>query len=213
MADWKQYDSIFDKAASTYDIDKSLLLAVAKTESNFDPKATSSAGAQGIMQLMPATAKSLGVTNSYDAEQNIMGGARYLSQLITKYDGDTTKALAAYNGGMGNVNKYGASRYSNYYNKVYSNLESFKNVSTNDVVIDSDNLIQTGFKSTTGNIITVIAAIGILIVGVVFIALSLGESTGTTDKAATAIKTAIKAKKGDLKGAAKEAIEGGVSVD
>ena len=119
MADYKQYDEYFTKASQTYGVDKNLLLAVAKTESNFDPKATSSAGAKGIMQLMDGTAKSLGVTNSYDPEQNIMAGAKYLSQLLEKYDGDTTTALASYNGGMGNVAKYGAEKYSNYYNKVF----------------------------------------------------------------------------------------------
>ena len=208
MADWKQYESIFDKASQTYGVDKSLLLAVAKTESNFDAGATSSAGAKGIMQLMDGTAKSLGVTNSYDAEQNIMGGAKYLSQLLEQYNGDTTKALASYNGGPGNVSKYGAERYSNYYNKVYSNLDSFKNVGTSDsIVIDSDSLVQTGFKSTAGNLITVIACLGTLIIGVVFIALSLGEATGTTNKAVGAVKAYAKAKKGDIKGAVSEAVE------
>ena len=212
MADWKQYDSIFDKASQSYGVDKSLLLAVAKTESNFDTNATSSAGAQGIMQLMPATAKSLGVTNSYDAEQNIMGGAKYLSQLLEQYNGDTTKALAAYNGGMGNVNKYGANRYSNYYNKVYSNLDSFKDVSSNDVITLENGLVQTSAKSTGKSIITGLICILVLIGGVVFIALSLGEATGTTSKATGAVKAYVKAKKGDIKGAieeAGEAIEGG----
>ena len=210
MADWKQYEDIFDKASQTYNVDKSLLLAVAKTESNFDAGATSSAGAKGIMQLMDGTAKGLGVTNSYDAEQNIMGGAKYLSQLLEKYNGDTTKALASYNAGSGNVSKYGAEKYSNYYTKVYANLEDFKGVSSGTSnIISGDSLIQTGIKSTGVNIITVIACICVLLIGIVFIALSLGESTGTTGKVTKAVKTYAKAKKGDIKGAVNEAIEGG----
>lgn len=100
-------DDIFNKASETYNVPVALLKAIAKQESNFDPNATSSSGAQGVMQLMPATAASLGVTNAYDPEQNIMGGAKYIIQLLDKYDGDTTLALAAYNAGMGNVAKYG----------------------------------------------------------------------------------------------------------
>ena len=80
MGKWQDFDDYFNKASTTYNVDKRLLIAVAKTESDFNPKATSGAGAKGIMQLMDGTAKSLGVTNSYDAEQNIMGGAKYLSQ-------------------------------------------------------------------------------------------------------------------------------------
>ena len=86
---------------------KDLLKSIAKAESNFNPTAVSHAGAVGIMQLMPTTAQSLGVTNSYDARQNIMGGAKYISSLLSKYNGDTSLALAAYNAGSGNVAKYG----------------------------------------------------------------------------------------------------------
>ena len=82
MGKWQDYDEIFNKASTTYNVDKRLLIAVAKTESDFNPKATSGAGAKGIMQLMDNTARDLGVSNSYDPEQNIMGGAKLLSQLL-----------------------------------------------------------------------------------------------------------------------------------
>lgn len=100
-------DAVFKEAADTYGISENLLKAVAKAESDFNPNCTSSAGAMGIMQLMPSTAKELGVINAYDTRQNIMGGAKLLSRLLDKYDGNTSLALAAYNAGSGNVDKYG----------------------------------------------------------------------------------------------------------
>jgi len=100
-------NDIFERAAKQYNVPVKLLKAVAKNESNFDSNAVSSCGAQGVMQLMPSTAKSLGVQNPLDAEQNIMGGARYISQMLDRYNGDTKLALAAYNAGSGNVAKYG----------------------------------------------------------------------------------------------------------
>ncbi len=102
----KTLDSIFQKAAEKYQVPVELLKAIGKAESNFNTKAVSRCGAQGVMQLMPATAKSLGVTDSFDAEQNIMGGSKYIAGLLKKYDGDTKLALAAYNAGSGNVAKY-----------------------------------------------------------------------------------------------------------
>lgn len=117
-------DSIFQKASAQYDVPANLLKAVAKAESNFNPKAVSGSGAAGVMQLMPKTAEYLGVKDIFDAEQNIMGGAKYLSELIKKYDGNTALALAAYNAGSGNVAKYGGippfNETKNYISKVIS---------------------------------------------------------------------------------------------
>jgi hypothetical protein len=107
LGETKSLDSIFEQAAQKYDVPVNLLKAIGKAESNFNSNAVSRCGAQGIMQLMPATAAELGVTDSFNAEQNIMGGAKYISQLLKKYDGNTSLALAAYNAGSGNVAKYG----------------------------------------------------------------------------------------------------------
>lgn len=100
-------DAIFEEAAVIYQVPANLLKAIGKAESGFDASAVSSAGAQGVMQLMPATAKSLGVSDPFDARSNIMGGAKYISDLLRRYDGDIDLALAGYNAGSGNVAKYG----------------------------------------------------------------------------------------------------------
>jgi len=98
--------NLIDKYSEKYNIDKNLVKAVVKQESGFNSKAVSSAGAMGLMQLMPATAKDLGVRNPFDAEQNIAGGTKYLKTLINKYD-SVKLGLAAYNAGSGAVQKYG----------------------------------------------------------------------------------------------------------
>jgi soluble lytic murein transglycosylase-like protein len=94
------------KAAAKYNLPPELINGVIRAESNFKVRAISSAGAQGLMQLMPATAKELGVKNSFDIEQNIDGGAKYLRQMLDRFGGNVRKALADYNAGPGTVIKY-----------------------------------------------------------------------------------------------------------
>ena len=118
---------IFNQASETYGVDLEFLKAVARAESNFNPNAKSSAGAMGIMQLMPSTAEALDVKDPYNAYENIMGGAKMLSGLLAKYNGDKSLALAAYNAGSGNVAKYGGippfTETQNYVKKVLSYYE------------------------------------------------------------------------------------------
>lgn len=120
----QDYEAYFKEASETYGVATSILKSIAKAESNFNPSAVSKAGAIGIMQLMPSTAASLGVSNSYDARENIMGGAKYISQLLSRYQGNISLALAAYNAGTGNVDKYGGippfTETQNYVQKVLS---------------------------------------------------------------------------------------------
>jgi len=101
------FDSLIEDSSRRYQLDPALVKAVVQAESNFNPSAVSAAGAQGLMQLMPGTAASLGVTDSLDPVQNVNGGARLLRDLLNRYDQNVSLALAAYNAGPGAVDKYG----------------------------------------------------------------------------------------------------------
>lgn len=127
-----EIEKLILSASKKYNVDDNLIREVIRAESGFDPKATSSAGAQGLMQLMPSTARGLGVTDSYDPIQNVNGGTKMLKGLLEQYNGDISLALAAYNAGSGAVAKYnGIPPYKetqNYVSKIMSRLNSTNTV-------------------------------------------------------------------------------------
>ncbi len=106
LAGEHEFDRLIEEASRRYGLSTALIRAVIRTESAFDSLAVSRAGAQGLMQLMPALAEELGVADAFDPRQNIMAGSRYLSRLLRDHDGNLPLALASYNAGPGNVARY-----------------------------------------------------------------------------------------------------------
>jgi len=100
------YGSLINQASEKFGVETSLIKAVIRAESSFNPKATSSDGSQGLMQLMPGTADDLEVDDAYDPEENIFGGTKYLSILLGRFKNNIRLALAAYNAGPESVDKY-----------------------------------------------------------------------------------------------------------
>ena len=128
-----EIDNLITKYADKNGLDEDFVKAVINQESGFNPNATSHCGAMGLMQLMPATAQGLGVTNAYDAEQNIEGGTKYLKGLMDRFGNDKQLALAAYNAGPNAVKKYGGippyAETQNYVKKVLSKYDTYKGAS------------------------------------------------------------------------------------
>lgn len=118
--------SMISQISKKHGVDEKLVKALIKQESGFNPKATSHCGAKGLMQLMPATAKTLGVTDAYNPVQNVDGGVRHLKWLLSKYHGNVILAVAAYNAGSGAVDKYdGVPPYAETQNYVKSILKNY----------------------------------------------------------------------------------------
>lgn len=157
------FDQMIRQAAQQHGVSEGLIKAVMHTESGFNINARSPVGAQGLMQLMPATARRFNVNNAYDPQQNIFGGARYLSWLLKRFNGNTQLAIAAYNAGEGNIDKYGGippfretqdyvrrvtSRFQNLYSSGLSSTSSSNNANT-QVIAQSANYTSSNSEAVS----------------------------------------------------------------
>ncbi|AXI02716.1 lytic transglycosylase domain-containing protein [Aquirhabdus parva] len=146
------YDDLITNAASTFGVDQGLVKAIMHTESGFNPSARSPVGAQGLMQLMPATARRFFVNDSFDPAQNISGGVKYLNFLLKRYNNNHELAIAAYNAGEGNVDKYhGIPPFRETQDYVKRVMSRFNNLYSNGIKVSaSSTSSNNGSESNLG---------------------------------------------------------------
>lgn len=148
-----EFDQIISSAAQKHGVPEGLIKAIMHTESSFNIYAKSPVGAQGLMQLMPATAKHLNVLNSFDPQENIHAGTKYIALLLKQFNGNTRLALAAYNAGAGNVTKYGGippfKETQNYVERV---LSRYQNLYQNQLNLVTSKTVTSQIK-TKSNIV------------------------------------------------------------